>query len=470
MRNLGLSFTLLVAAAPAWGQQPLPVAEPAIPAPAGYPAPNTPPGAYPYSPPFRLTGGEAPPDVLPPGAPPMGSHPAALQTQIPGAGPPALECDGYPCDPCFEYQRRSKPVVPSECWVKGDWLYWSFRNVPVPPLIVTGNPALPGAAIPGGGNITPLVGPSRDLGAFSGARLTLGRWFDPDGELGWEASGFIFGRNGSADYFYGSPARVLSVPVIGTTGGPAAYDFSFPDRFAGNLGVTTSSRLLGAEGLLLHRWYGNGCLSFDSLFGYRFLLLNESLNLLGRTQSAGALATFGGQNLPAGVVVTTSDSFRTQTQFHGIELGGRLEGRRDMFTVTVWGKGAAGINVYTLRTEGNTTASGFDITKSLPGGVRALPSNFGRDTNTDFSLVGETGIELGLQATKHVSIRVGYNLLFWTNVLRPGNVISPVVTLSQVPIDPGYSATPVPNAQPVPTFRTSDFLAQGLTLGAVVDW
>src|SRR5205807_8799622 len=31
----------------------------------------------------------------------------------------------------------------------------------------------------------------------------------------------------------------------------------------------------------------------------------------------------------------------------------------------------------------------------------SLPGNFGRDTNTDFSMFGETGIELGLQVTKN---------------------------------------------------------------------
>ena len=104
------------------------------------------------------------------------------------------------------------------------------------------------------------------------------------------------------------------------------------------------------------------------------------------------------------------------------------------------------------------------------GGVRALPSNFGRDTNTDFSLINDARFEVGLQVTKHVGVRAGYNLLFWSDVLRPANVISPVLTLSQVPIDPSFSPTPVPNARPVTVFRSSDFLAHGLSVGAVFDW
>jgi hypothetical protein len=169
-------------------------------------------------------------------------------------------------------------------------------------------------------------------------------------------------------------------------------------------------------------------------------------------------------------MVFTTDSFRAKTEFHGMQIGGRVETRRDMFTVSAYGKGAVGANIQTLRTDGSTVASGFGVTRTVFGGVRVLPSNFGRDTNTDFSLVGETGIEVGLQVTKHASVRVGYNLLFWSDVLRPANVISPVVTLSQVPIDPTYSATVPANAQPVTVFRSSDFLAHGLVVGMVVDW
>ena len=79
-------------------------------------------------------------------------------------------------------------------------------------------------------------------------------------------------------------------------------------------------------------------------------------------------------------------------------------------------------------------------------------------------------IELGVQLTNHINIRVGYNLLWWSSVLRPGSVVSPAVTRSQVPIDPTYSPTPVANALPMTAFHSSDFLAHGLTVGAVFGW
>ncbi len=435
MRTFGLSaLTALALAAPAWGSYPTD----GPPAPAGYPVPDNQPAGF-----------AGPPDTLPPLAPGAGANP-----------------NGFAFDPYAQAQRPRRSRVHEETWVRGDWLYWSFRDAPVPPLIVTGNPNVAGAGIAGSGNVTPLVGPSRDLGWFNGFRFTVGEWYDPDGELGGELSGFIFGREGSADFFQGGAARPLSVPVLGTNGAVGVYDFSFPGRFAGTLGVRTASQLWGGEANLLHRFYGDGCVSIDGLFGYRYLQLNERLDLLGRAQSVGAIATFQGARLPGGAVVFTTDSFRARTEFHGAQIGLRGEVRRDMFTVTAYGKGGAGINLQTLRVDGNTRVPGIG---TALGGVRALTTNFGRDTNTDFSLTGETGIELGFQMTKHLSLRVGYNLLWWSDVLRPGSVISPLVTLSQVPIDPTFNAGAAAT-RPVTAFRSSDFLAHGLVVGAVVDW
>ena len=446
MRTFGWSaLTVFALAAPAWGSYPPPDGPPA---PGGYPVPGLQPSGF-----------AVPPDVLPPLAP----SPVAPKAGAPAAGP---DPNGFAFDPYDSAQRPRRSLVHEEAWARVDWLSWNFRNAPVPPLIVTGNPNLPGAGLAGSGNVSPLVGPSRDLGRFNGFRVTVGQWFDPDGELGGELSGFIFGREGSADFFQGSAARPLSVPVLGTNGAVGVYDFSFPGRFAGTLGVRTASQLYSGEANVLHRFYGDGCVSIDGLFGYRYLQLNERLDLLGRAQSVGAIATFQGAPLPGGAVVLTSDSFRARTEFHGAQIGLRGEVRRDMFTVTAFAKGGAGANVQTLRVDGSTRVPGVGATG---GGLRALPTNLGRDTNTEFSLTGDTGLELGFQVTKHVSLRVGYNLLWWSDVLRPGAVISPLVTLSQVPIDPTFSAGAAAT-RPVTVFRTSDFLAHGLVVGAVIDW
>jgi hypothetical protein len=463
MRKFGMSAAAVVLLAlPAAAQYPPPFAGQPYPAPGGYQ-----PGMY--------AGGYAP-DELPPGMmPPMGMMPPGMG--MPPGAPPggrAPDLSGYTYDPCNACTdpcapRYVRAIVHNEAWVRFDWLNWSLRDQPVPALIATGNPALPGAGVPGGANYRALVGPSRDVGRLNGLRATVGQWFDCDGELGGELSAFVFARRGSADFFTGSATQPLTVPVLGANGVPAAYNFAFPGAFTGALGVRTATQLWSAEGNLLRRQHGDGCFHVDTLFGSRYMQLNERLELFGRTQATGGVATFNGAALPAGVVVDTRDAFRARTEFIGLQIGARGEYRHDMFTLSALGKVGAGANLQTLRVEGNTVATGFGITRTALGGVRGLASNVGRSTNTDFSFVAETGAELGMQVTKFMSVRVGYNLLFWSDVLRPANVIDPVVAFSQVPIDPTFNPA-VAATRPQTRFRSSDFLAHGLVVGFVLDW
>jgi hypothetical protein len=472
MRRFGLSAAVVVAlAAPAWSQYPAPGSVPLGPTPGGFPTTALSPNGFPAQP-ASLTppGGFSAPGGAPGACAPPG-NPCDPCATAPGACPPGAGADpcGYAFDPCYPKDRLGRTRVQHESWLRADWLYWRFRDMPLPVLVATGDPSRPDAALPGLGNIVPLVGP-RDLGTFNGVRLTYGQWLDPEGELGVELSGFVFERRGTAAFLTSSAALpVLSVPLLGADGVPATFDAAFPGDFAGSLGVRTATHLWGAEASLLHRRRGDGCVSVDTLFGYRHLQLNERVELLGRAQTLGPGGRFTGLPLPAGTTVLTTDSFRAGNEFHGAQLGARVEARRDMFTLVVFGKGGAGVNLQTLRVDGNTRVTGFGFDRTAFGGVLALPSNFGYDTNTDFSLVGETGVEFGLQVTKNLALRVGYNLLFWSDVLRPGNVIDPVVNLTQVPTSRSFGTVGGP-ARPVTVFRSSDFLAHGLVVGVTLDW
>jgi hypothetical protein len=352
--------------------------------------------------------------------------------------------------------------VESQYWISGEWLYWSFRNAPLPPVISTGDPNYDEAGIPGGGNVRSLVPGSRDLGMFHGARLSFGGWLDQEGKLGVEVSAFLLERKGTLDRYQGSPSQPLSVPFLSSDGVFGVYDFSYPNSATGALAIATGSQLLGAEANILHRWYTKGSVSVDGLFGYRFASLAERFDLYGQT-------TAGGPLMPDSPAVFTTDSVRARNEFHGGQIGLRARLQRDMFAVTVFGKYGVGANIQTLNTWGSTTVNTAGGTQSAVGGVRVLPSNLGRFTNTDFSMIAETGIEIGVRVTNHVGLRVGYNLLFWSDVLRPANVVSPVLTQSQVPLDPSYDPT-VRGARPAVAFRSSDFLAHGLTAGIVLDW
>jgi hypothetical protein len=473
MRKIGMSAgAVLVFALPVWAQDTLSPYYGGYPGTGGYPAPS---GYQNYQPGMYVNGFT--PDAMPayPQAPdnPMMRYAPALPN-LGYYGPQEADPYSYPFDPNTgaqlpQWQPGPLHQIGPEAWVRAEWLFWHITGQPVPPLIASGNAALPNPGVPGGGNYTPLVGPTRDYNMLNGARLYFGRWFDPDGELGYEVSGFIFARQGTSDFFQNTPGQTLGVPVLSTTGALGVYNFSVPGQSSGSLGVTTSSQLLGADAAFLHRWYTSDHFTIDGILGYRYMLLNESLDLYGRTTAFGPTATYDGTVLPVGTTVFTTDTFRANTQFHGGLVGTRVEAHTGAFTFDTYVKGAIGANIETLNIGGNTQATGFGVTQTTVGGLRALPSNYGREVNTDLSGLTEFGVDLGVKVCSHVSLHVGYNLLYWTNVLRPGNAIDPVANVAQIPIDPTYNPN-VLGSRPIAAMHSSDLLANGLTVGIEIGW
>lgn len=99
-----------------------------------------------------------------------------------------------------------------------------------------------------------------------------------------------------------------------------------------------------------------------------------------------------------------------------------------------------------------------------PGGLLALPTNMGSYSRDKFAVVPELGINVGRQLTDHLRVYVGYNLLYWSSVVRPGDQIDFVVNPTQLPTPAGPGVLVGP-ARPAFSFRDTDFWAQGVNLG-----
>ena len=78
------------------------------------------------------------------------------------------------------------------------------------------------------------------------------------------------------------------------------------------------------------------------------------------------------------------------------------------------------------------------------------------------AVVPEVALKLGYQVTPGLRIHAGYDFLYWSNVVRPGNVIDTGINPSQLPPGPLVGAS-----RPAPRLDGSGFWAQGLNLGAV---
>ena len=193
----------------------------------------------------------------------------------------------------------------------------------------------------------------------------------------------------------------------------------------------------------------------SGLAGLRVLALDEGLGL---TNTIVGLSAFY-QNQSG----TSNDSFKTMNRFYGAGLG--LRGRY------VWGpyfaeataRVALGDSHEVLSVQGAYVDynAPFAAT-SGPYGTFAMPANEGKFTRDNFAVVPEAQIKFGYSVTPSLRLTIGYDVLYDSNVIRPGDQISRYVPKGQTFQQDGTSPS---LTSPVRLFRTTDFYAQGLSAG-----
>jgi hypothetical protein len=402
-----------------------------------------------------------------------------IAQQVPVVVPPAASVlirsanPGSPCgsDCCCE------PAPPGgQLWVSGEYLLWWVKNGPLPvPLVTTGPFPPPPGVSPGvlGQPGTALVYGLTDLDyhTFSGVRVTAGSWLDADQTFGIEGRGFLLERKtnqfGAASDAAGNP--VLAQPNI-FNGMPERFTVSQADERSGSVAVPSSSRLWGAEANALWSLSSEGSLHVCALAGFRYLGLREGLGIDSfSTALNNGLPTntvvFLAQPFrsPASVLVT--DQFDTRNEFYGGQLGGRVDYTSGKLFGSLAVKVALGDTHEGITNTGLTTLiipGQSNVTVS--GGRLVAASNAGHFSRDEFSVVPEVEVKAGYQVTDHIKAFVGYDFLYWTGVVRPGNQIDLNVDARQIPTSiiftPGFVG-----AVPTVPFRKSDFWAQGITFG-----
>ncbi|MBI3860408.1 MAG: BBP7 family outer membrane beta-barrel protein [Planctomycetia bacterium] len=237
----------------------------------------------------------------------------------------------------------------------------------------------------------------------------------------------------------------------------------------GSATFTSIRQVYGAE--LNALWSvreGNGQ-SWQLLGGYRYLNLNEELALA--TSQRDDVFFFPGQ------FVNTIDQFQTRNDFHGGQLG-----IRGQWTSGAWFFGStlklalgSTHEVVDIRGATTTNSGPFLISEipvtTVPGGIYTQPTNIGTYQRDRFALLPEVSLRLGVQITSHVRIFTGYDFLYLSNVVRPGNQMDSAINPFQLVSFTGLPRPPLlGDPRPEPRFQTTDFWAQGLMLGAEIVW
>jgi hypothetical protein len=365
--------------------------------------------------------------------------------------------------------------------VTAEYLAWWVKGAHIPPLVTTSPPnganGVPGA-LPG--STVLLSGDDLDTTFRQGGRLGTVWWFDDCASCGIDSRTFFTGRIVNRFAVNSDMVPNLFRPI--TAANPGLGEFSEQVTRAGTSvgGVRAENRSIfwGSE----VNYRDNICCGcnyrVDLLVGFRYLDLDERLTIV---EDFTRLTPLTVQDFPGGPIVTEPagthviirDSFGTRNQFYGGQLGLVGDWRHNRWTVDFRTTVALGTTHQDLDIEGSQTrlAPGA-LPAVFNGGLLALNSNIGERSRDVFSVVPEVGLTVGYQLTDHLKTFVGYNFLYWSNVIRPGDQIDTTIDVNRVPrfVPPGVTVPDAGQIRPAVLFKETDFWAHGITAGFEYRW
>jgi hypothetical protein len=391
------------------------------------------------------------------------------------------------------------PAPESRFYAGVEYLQWWVKDAPLSiPLVSTGpissthhgflTTSGVGSLTVNSANTTILYGSpfgiakggntSQAFPGFAGTRVTFGYSLGNERRVAIEASGFAL-QNQSAGYAaYSEPSGspIVNIPVYNTIsytpggrpgglppnedGLPASLP-SDPQRFDGNAGVfmggvkiSNSLQLWGAEATGVISLYRGPTWEVSGLVGARYLDLNETFQL--DYESVGVSGRYTGS------IGSASDTFDTRNQFVGATLGLRGRYSSGRLSVDLSGRVALGVSHQIEDVTGGFWSSYQGSFTTGKEGVFAQPANEGRSSMNSFAVVPDAQIKIGYAITPRLRATIGYDFLYYSSVLRPGDQISHYVPKGQTFQQGGTSTS---TTSPARYSETTDFFAHGFTVG-----
>jgi hypothetical protein len=335
-------------------------------------------------------------------------------------------------------------------------LGWT-KGFDVPALVTTSPPGTlrDEAGVLGNAGTSVLFG-ATDLsnGARSGGRATLGYWFNDChnvglefGYLGLEQEDTQFTNTSQGD-------PILARPFFNAqTNVQDASLVAFPDFVTGSILIDATTEFQALDMSLRRCLYDDCCGRGDLFIGYRYVELNDGLRIGESTESQDIAV-----GVPPGTTIDLQDLFETENRFHGGRVELVVQRQRCRWSVEMRGSLSLGSTSQEVLIDGVTTVTTPDAAESTTAAaLLALPTNIGRFEQDTFTLIPEFGVKLGYELGCGWRASLGYSLLYWSSVARPGDQIDRTLNLSQLP--PGPLTGP---ERPRFAFLTNSFWTQGL--------
>ncbi|TWU23201.1 hypothetical protein Pla52o_27360 [Novipirellula galeiformis] len=338
-------------------------------------------------------------------------------------------CDGYGCDSlgcgqCGSGQWSNASLVfRRDRWFANFELLLMFRSGDfLPPLFTTGPASATKPGSLANANTRVLAGGGQVLNELTaGGRITLGTWLDD-----CRSRSMVFRGWGAGDETYNFNADQLTTPIItrpflNVTNDPAAQD----TQVVATPGVTTSgfanvhatSELYGADFSIRQHAYSRFGGTVDLLYGYQYMHLSEGLT----TSSTSTAAA--GSPAPLGSIISISDSFDAENNFHGGQIGIASRYREGCWSFNSLFKVAAGNLRRESRLAGQTEAQNGLVTDTRPTGLLVRSTNAGTRTDDTFAWVPEIDLSLGWRYFPRFDVTVGYHIIAMTEAIQVSGLI-----------------------------------------------
>ena len=371
-------------------------------------------------------------------------------------------------------------------YVRAEYLRWQTSGMYVPALVTT-SVAVPGQTFPTPVRNAGVLGVDGTVILFgdndimnetrSGGRLIFGLPLDYEQRLSIEAEylGLDEAQVNFSATSNGNPILARPFFNLATQPNNIAQESSelvaYPNVIRGTVGVDASSQFEGGavrlkylmcctEGcvpsLVRRRGDVPGGYKLELTGGYRFLRLDDSLAI---TEDLATIPGPGTFNL--------TDSFKTQNEFHGLEIGMLMQTRRGRWTMDWTSRIGIGNTNGTSTIFGQTIIDNGQQAVTHQGGLLAQTTNMGTFSASDFAVVPELGVNLGFDLTPRFRVLVGYSMIYWSRVLRAGDQIDRDVNPNLIP----PASQPITGAlRPEQSFVWTDFWAQGFSVGLEGHW
>ena len=348
---------------------------------------------------------------------------------------------------------------------RGEYLLWWIKGDQLPPMVTTSPSTVDraNAGVLGQSTTSVLFGGTTVNSSHSGARVVAGWWISPDARIEGEWFGLGQISSGFSESSNGIP--VLARPFFNlSSGAQDANVIAFPNQLQGNVNISETSSFFGAG---VHATQNMKCINFgcdrtfrvDFLYGYRFLQLSESL------QASDSLTSIDPNGpVPVGTSFASHDSFTTLNNFNGFDLGAVTDTRWGRWCLTALGRMAIGGTSERITINGSSTSTVPGGTPTnTPGGLLAMPTNIGTFHHNGFTVVPELQLKLAYDFTQNIRFTIGYDVMYWSRVARPGSQIDTFVNPTQ---SSGGTLAGTPG--PLFLLRETDLWVQGVSFGGEV--